>query len=135
VPGLVCWPGKISGGQVSHDVVHLIDLLPTFVAAAGGSVDCSGHVDGVDLMPLWTGRGHAPPRTLFWEWQSEGADQLAAMRGNDKLVIKRGGKCELYDIAADPSERRDISAAHPDRVERLRSELKEWLASADRGRR
>ena len=75
--------------------------------------------------------GHAPERTLFWEWQSEGADQLAALRGDFKLVITRGGKPELYDLSVDPAERRDLSATHPQQVQQLRAELTAWIATDD----
>ena len=59
VPGLVCWPARIRGGQVSQANVHLADLLPTLVAAAGGKVEPSWHVDGENLLPLWTGQAKA----------------------------------------------------------------------------
>ena len=58
---------------------------------------------------------------MFWEWRSEGANQLAALRGQWKLVVTRGGKPELYDVVGDPGERRDISAAHPELTRRLRA--------------
>jgi arylsulfatase A len=135
VPGLVYWPAKIHAGGVCQENVHLTDLFPTLVAAAGGTLDAAWHIDGVNLLPFWTGRGHAPERTLFWEWQSEGADQLAALRGDFKLVITRGGKPELYDVSGDPSERRDLSATHPLQIYQLQSELDAWIATEDlRGR-
>ena len=54
-----------------------------------------------------------PERTVFWEWRSEGGNQLAAMRGDEKLVITNGGKPELFDVKADPAERRNLSAPPP----------------------
>ena len=131
VPGLVCWPGRIEGGQVSRANVQLIDLLPTIVAAAGGAIDPSWHVEGVNLLPLWCGQGREPERYLFWEWQAEGSDQLAAMRGDDKLVVTRGAKPELYNVVSDPSERCDISALHPERVKELLEQLNAWTKSED----
>ena len=116
VPGMVCWPGRIEGGQVSRANVQLIDLLPTIVAAAGGAIDPSWYVEGVNLLPLWCSQGPEPERYLFWEWQAEGSDQLAAMHGDDKLVVTRRAKPELYNVVSDPSERCDISALHPERV-------------------
>ena len=80
VPGLVCWPARIAAGQVTRVSVHLIDLFPTLLAVAGGNVDPAWHVEGRNLLPHWTGQASPPDRTLFWEWQSEGANQLAAMR-------------------------------------------------------
>jgi arylsulfatase A-like enzyme len=127
VPFVACWPGRIPAGGVSGDVIQLIDLLPTFVAAAGGSVNPSWHVDGTNLLSVWTGKTAAPERTLYWEWQSERSDQLAAMRGRFKLVVSHGGKSELYDVVDDPAERRDVSAQYPDLTAELRNELAAWL--------
>ncbi len=127
VPGLARWPGRIRGGSVCTENVHLIDLLPTFLAAAGARVDPSWHIDGVNLLPVWQRQAHGPERTLFWEWQSEGYDQLAAMRGDFKLVVTRGGKPELYNVVTDPEERRDVAAGLPGLTRQLDDELKAWL--------
>jgi arylsulfatase A-like enzyme len=131
VPGLVCWPARIPGGGVTQANVHLTDLLPTLVAAAGRPVDPSWRVDGQDLLPQWT--GHAPPseRTLHWEWRSEGANQVAALRGDLKLIRTGGGRAELYDVSADPAERRDLSAVHPRRAKQLQAQLDAWMGSED----
>jgi len=127
VPGLAYWPGRIPAGVVDQEVMQLIDLLPTFVAAAGGSVNPSWQVDGTNLLAVWTGKAVAPERTLFWEWQSEKYDQLAALRGQFKLVVTHGGKSELYDVVGDPAERRDVSAQYPELTTQLRDELAAWL--------
>ena len=132
VPGLACWPGRIPAGVVSEDVMHLTDLLPTFVAAAGGAVDSSRHVDGVNQLGVWTGKAKCAERRLFWEWESEGSRQLAAMEGRFKLVIIEGGKPELYDVVGDPAERRDLSAKHPELTKQLRDQIDAWLKTASR---
>ena len=127
VPGLVWWPGRLPAGVVGTEVVQLIDLLPTFVAAAGGSINPAWHVDGINLLDVWSGKAGAPERTLFWEWQSERGNQLAALRGQFKLVITGGGKPELYDVVNDPAERRDVSAEHPKLTRELAAGLAAWL--------
>jgi arylsulfatase A-like enzyme len=132
VPGLACWPGRIPEGIVTQEVMQLTDLLPTIVAAARGTVNPSWHVDGINLLPVWTGKASAPERTLFWEWQSEGCDQLAALRGRFKLVVNRGGKSELYDVAGDAGERRDVSALYPELTRELRDEINAWLKTETR---
>ena len=129
IPTAVRWPGRIPAGTIEARPAQTIDLFPTFLAAAGGAPDPAWGVDGIDLLPAWTGRAPAPERTLFWEWRAEGGDQLAALRGDLKLIINRGGKPELYDVNADPAERRDVAARHPDDVRRLRAELKTWLST------
>ncbi len=132
VPGVVSWPGVISAGVVGQEVVQLTDLLPTFVTAGGGTVDPAWHIDGIDQLAVWSGKAAACDRTLFWEWQSEGSDQLAALRRQFKIVVTRGGKPELFDVVADPAERRDLSAQHEELTQQLRDELDAWLKTATR---
>ena len=81
----------------------------------------------MNLLPVWERQARGPERTLFWEWQTEGYDQLAAMRGEYKLVVTRGGKPELYNVVNDPEERRDVAAGRPDLTRQLNDELKAWL--------
>jgi arylsulfatase A-like enzyme len=140
VPAAARWPGHIPAGRVAREPMQTIDLLPTLLAAAGSRPDPAWRVDGVDRLAAWIGSSATPAstseRTLFWEWRGEGADQAAAMRGNLKLIVNRGGAPELYDVVADPAERRDVAAAFPEVVERLQEELEAWLATEvteDRG--
>ncbi|WP_435015466.1 sulfatase-like hydrolase/transferase [Tundrisphaera sp. TA3] len=132
VPAAVRWPGQVAAGAVSAEVVQMIDLMPTFLAAAGGHAESSWQIDGVDLLPSWTGQSPAPERTLFWEWRCEGADQRAALRGNHKLVVTRGGKPELYDVVADPGELRDLAATNPALAQDLEQALMTWIATERR---
>jgi arylsulfatase A len=130
VPAIVRWPGKVPAAKSSEQVLHMIDLLPTFLAAAGGKPLPEWGVDGANVLPVWMGQSAAPERTLFWEWRVEGSYQLAAMRGNMKLVVPcEAGKPELFDVAIDPAERRDISALHPELARQLRKEIEGWLAT------
>jgi arylsulfatase A-like enzyme len=129
VPGVVRWPGKVPAGRVTHDVVHMIDVLPTLLAAVGGKPDPKWKVDGANVLDVWNGKSKAPDRTLFWEWRAEGYDQLAAMRGDLKLVITHGGKPELFNVERDPAERINIIAEHADLAKRLERELKDWIAT------
>jgi arylsulfatase A-like enzyme len=132
VPGVVRWPGHVPAGVVSNEVIIMTDLLPTLLAAAGSMPDPAWKVDGLNVLPAWLGKGHVPDRTLFWEWRSEGTNQLAAMRGKNKLVIVNNGPAELFDVETDPAERRNIIAEHGDLATKLRSELKGWLATETR---
>jgi arylsulfatase A len=132
VPAFALWPGRISAGVRTREVTHLTDLLPTFVAAAGGNIDPAWHVDGTNLLPVWTGKAAVPERTLFWEWRSEGSNQLAALRGQYKMVVTRGGKPELFDVEGDPAERRDIAASYPELTRQLRAELDAWIKTETR---
>ncbi len=134
VPALVRWPGKVPAGQTSPEIVHMMDVFPTVLAAIGASPQGEWKVDGANMLPVWMGKARAPERTLFWEWRSEGTDQLAAMRGDLKLVVPCTGtsKPELYNVETDPGERRDLSAEQPELVKKLNQELDAWRATETR---
>jgi arylsulfatase A len=132
VPGVVRWPGHVPERVVSDEVIIMTDLFPTLLAAAGATPDPAWKVDGLNVLPAWLGKGHVPDRTLFWEWRSEGSNQVAAMRGKDKLVIVNNGPAELFDVEADPAERRNVIAEHGDLAKKLRADLAAWLATEKR---
>jgi arylsulfatase A-like enzyme len=140
VPGVVRWPGQVPEGKHSDETVHMTDVLPTVLAAVGSKPEPAWNVDGANLLDVWRGRTASPQRTLFWEWRVEGYNQLAAMRGNLKMVVTGDTAPELYDVVADPGEMRSLHAEHPQLMKRLRDELAAWVAteteaSKDRGRR
>jgi len=125
VPGLVRWPGRVPAGRRFDQPVHMTDVMPTFLAAAGGRPDPAWRVDGTNLIDVWTGKSPAPERTLFWEFNVEGVQMHAAMRGDFKL-LQIGAANFLYNVRNDPGERRVLNAAEPDLSQRLRKELEAW---------
>jgi arylsulfatase A-like enzyme len=129
VPGFARWPGRIPGGRRSEDPTHMTDVFPTFLAAAGATAKPEWNVDGMNLLDVWTGKQPMPERTLFWEFQTEGRNMLAAMRGDYKL-LDIGGNRFLFNLRDDPGERRTIFQEYPEMFERLQNELKTWLATA-----
>lgn len=129
VPGIVRWPGHVPAGKTSEEVIHMIDLFPTFCAAAGFQPDSAWHVDGVNLIDTFEGKSPSPDRTIFWEWDESGAKYLAAVHGNMKLVVDGGNRPELYDVVADPAERRDIAAEHIKLTRDLNKQIEAWLAT------
>jgi len=130
-PGIVRWPGKVPAGKKSDEVVHMTDVFPSFVSAAGGKVDPQWKVDGVNMLDVWMGRAKAPERTLFWEFPIEGYNMHAAMRGDFKL-LEIGGNKFLYNVKEDQQERRTLAPEYPEVFKQLDKELKDWLATAVR---
>ncbi len=130
VPAVVRWPGKVPGGRVSSGVLHMTDVFPTFLAAAGLAPKPEWMVDGRNSLYVWQGGSfRGPERTLFWEWRAEGGNQTAAMRGNLKLVVTGDALPEMFDVEADPAERNNRIAEFPDLAKELQSMLKAWMST------
>jgi arylsulfatase A-like enzyme len=125
VPLFVRLPGVVAPGSVVQEPVGLVDVAPTLCELAGLSPPRS--FGGRSLVPLLRGEPLAPRAHLahgnFW------GDPLTSWTSGDlKLILTpaRGEdpeRVELYDLARDPGERRDLAAERPDEVRRLRDEL------------
>ena len=127
VPMLVRWPHSVRTGTKQSTPVVSNDIFPTIVELAGGDPDNFAPLDGVSLKPLLTGEGRIEREALFLERHYE--DQYAAVVAGDwKLVAYWSGIRELYNLADDPSENRDISSKHPERVRELSELLVRWRA-------
>jgi len=128
VPCFVRWPGVIAPGSEIPTLAAHIDLLPTLLDACGAATPAEVKLDGRSLWPLLKGeKPDWPGRTLFFQWHRgdapEAFNNCAAITQRYKLV---NGK-ELYDLEADPAEKNDIAAEHPDIVQRLRTEYEAWF--------
>ena len=121
VPFFLRWPGRIPAGQRLSLPAQHIDVLPTVAAAASAGLPSGRRIDGIDLLPLAMGKAASPKaRALFW--RSGGYEALRD--GSWKLQVSRNPpRIWLFDLAADPTERHDLSARRPDQVRRLRAEL------------
>jgi arylsulfatase A-like enzyme len=129
VPAAVRWPGQVPAGKTSEEVLHMTDVFPTFLAAAGARPEPAWKVTGADVLDVWRGKAKAPERTLYWEWRVEGYQQLAAMRGSKKLVVTGGNPPDLFDVVNDPGERRSVRFEYKALTDELHKGLKAWLAT------
>lgn len=125
VPFLVSWPAKIKPGTYEQPVIAL-DFLPTALAAAESSDLTPKNLDGVNLLPFLTGeKTTAPHDTLFWRMNGPGGNN-AVRRGNMKLVRLGKAEPELYDLAADIGESKNLAADKPEVVKELVTAIAEW---------
>lgn len=125
VPFLVSWPAKIKAGVYAQPVIAL-DFLPTALAAAEKADLTPKNVDGVNLLPFLSGENNAAPHeTLFWRSGGPGA-MYGARRGNWKLFRQGVNAPELYDLAADVGETKNLAAEKPEVVKELVAAIAEW---------
>lgn len=122
VPYLVQWKGTLPAGRTYDHPVIQLDILPTALAAAGASVPTG--LDGVNLLPHLQGRVTTPPhQTLYWRF----GPQMAIRHGNYKLVKGTGvDQPQLFDLAADPGETKDLTAEKPEVARDLAERYEAW---------
>lgn len=124
VPFVLRWSGRLKLGRFDAPVSAL-DLFPTACAAAGVMPKpAGGKLDGVNLLPFLEGKQKGSPHERLF-WRTGGGVLYAVREGNWKLVV-REGKAELYDLAADAGEQRDLAAGQPEVVARLDAARREW---------
>jgi N-acetylgalactosamine-6-sulfatase len=135
-PWIVRYPARIPAGTVDEtSVLNGIDLHPTVAALCG--VPAPAGIDGEDRSAVWLGTPTPRRDPLCFEFMfctngsaQEKSPPLAIRDGPWKLLTDYAGtRSELYDLAADPDERHDRSAAEPDRAAALRERLLAWVAS------
>ena len=124
---LVLWaPGLVKQRRV-WEPVQLVDLLPTVLAAL--DIPRPPRLRGRDLGPLIA----AEPKQGEGFAYAETNDQAMVASGSLRLVCaRRIGACQLFDLASDPGERRDIAGNRPGERDRLREKLREMGASHGR---
>ncbi|WP_295120164.1 sulfatase [uncultured Chitinophaga sp.] len=139
-PMIVKWPGVVQPATVTSQYVIIEDFFPTILHMAGKKrLNTVQKVDGRDFTSLLKGNAVADTtRLLVWHFPNKwiGSDdqginfRSAARKGNWKLVYdQKTGKKELYDLANDIGETKDVSADHP----RVTNEMSKALARALRG--
>jgi len=124
VPLIVKWPGLTAPGSETDAPALSMDVLPSFLAAAGGSPDLAFPTDGTDLRPALMGAG-LPPRDLAWRFHNK--EQRAFRRGQFKY-LKIGPEEYLFDIIADPRERGNLAARMPEKFAELQAAWLAWNA-------
>jgi arylsulfatase len=139
VPAMVRWPGKIEAGSISNEIMHHMDWLPTFVAAAGeadikqklldghtaGDRSYKNHLDGYNFLPYLTGEAEEAPREEIFYFSDDG--DLTALRYNKWKIVFMEQRAEgtlriwaepftplrvpkIFNLRMDPYEVADVTS-------------------------
>ena len=133
VPTVAWWPGKIAPGSVCDGVAGTIDLLPTAVALAGGTLPAEPEIDGRDLSPLLFGNTTQPQREAHYYFS--GYKLQAVRQGPWKLAIApqseamgqavesdaSGTAPRLYHLDTEIGEKTNVANKHPEIVAKLQT--------------
>ena len=114
------WPARIPAGTRVAGVGTHIDFMATAAAAAGAALPTDRKLDGVNLLPNLSTGTPIGPRTVFWR----SGDYRVVRDGDWKLQVSaRPDRVWLHNLADDPTEQRDLSAARPEKVAELRAKI------------
>ena len=129
VPALLSWPGTLEAGRRYAHPLHVVDLYPTLLGLAGGSLEQPLPVDGLDA---WSAIGRDAPLSRDSFLLNTSPSQSALRAGDWKLLVKHrpSDAVELYDLARDPGETRDVASTHPEVVGDLRPLLRRYQEQA-----
>ncbi|MBS3775910.1 MAG: sulfatase [Bacteroidales bacterium] len=132
VPMLAWGPGTVEAGSTVEENVLNIDLTPTFLDIAGGSMPEDHKIDGRSFLPLLKGEQVEWRSTFvyqyFWEQAFPQTPTTYAIRGDRYKYIYYHGvwdKNELYDLKTDPNEMHNLIDApeHQERVRKMHNEM------------
>ena len=127
VPFLTQWKGVLPAGKTYDRPVSSLDILPTALAAAGTPGISGPTLDGVDLVPFLTGeKGGNPHEMLFWRMTER---DIRAVRDGSHKLVKQGQKPNLFNLATDMREARDLDGKLPEVRLRLQKAYDDWAAT------
>ena len=134
---VIRWKGHLAEGKTDARPIIQLDVLPTALAAAGVNPQPQWRLDGVNLLPFLTGEVSGQPHgALYWRL----GQHMAIRIGDWKLVKTTEGPlkevdpstfnylsgAELYNLADDISERKNLAATHPEKVKELAAIWQRW---------
>jgi arylsulfatase A-like enzyme len=158
VPMVVRWPGRVEPKSASAAPVANMDFYPTFLAAAGAEAPAGKVLDGESLLPVLDSKGSLKRQAIFWHFPGYLNDPVP--RGRDPVfrtrpvsVIRKGdwklhlyheewvldggreklaaNNCvELYNLAEDIGERKDLSLTNTTKRDELLDDLLAWIKDA-----
>ena len=133
VPLIIKWPGVAQPGRVTAEPVISADLYPTCLAATGQPLRPNQHLDGLNLQPLLAaGEASLGRAALFWHYPHYSEHPYSVpssviRKGPWKLIETFDPEgVELYNLAEDLSETRNLVAEQKALASELRRELDAW---------
>ena len=126
VPAIFRLPGRIPAGSTVSAMLSQLDLVPLALGLAARPLPADRILDGRDPLPALTGRAPSPHARLAFAY----AGTSGLREGALKIVRPTAtAPWELYDLAADPAESRDLAAPRPADLARLVAAFDAWRES------
>ena len=143
LPLIVRWPDRVPAARVDDATLFgAVDLLPSLCAIAGAELPQGVAFDGQDLSAAFFGRPASHQGPLFWEYgrnekffkfptrPGDRSPSVALREGTWKLLVNAGGTgAELYNLAVDPAESKNLASIEPAVARRLTAVALGWRQS------
>jgi arylsulfatase A-like enzyme len=141
VPATATWPGVLKAGAVVPKPLHIVDMYPTLIKLAGGSLKQSLTLDGKDAWPTIAEGKPSPHEDILLNVTPANG----AIRCGDWKLVHNGGiganstgkkadkdVFELFNLTEDPYEKNDLSMKNPQKLRQLKSRLEFYAGQAAR---
>jgi arylsulfatase A-like enzyme len=124
VPFAMQWTGTVKP-RVYDNPVSSLDIFATIAALSKAPIKKDRPLDGVNIIPFITGKNKGMPHETIYLRKFD--EKGYSVRNKDlKLVLKKDGVPQLYDLTKDIGEQNDISQQYPEEVKKLEVIRKEW---------
>ena len=123
-PAFIRWPGVIPANSVTQQVAVTMDWTATILAVAGAKPDPAFPLDGINILPVCTGKKKTGSRTLYWRLFQE-TKHKAVREGDWKYLQTEKGEF-LFNLLNDPGERNDLKEKNPALFLHLKDKYREW---------
>ena len=143
IPFIVRWPGHVKAGTTSDQLICLTDLFATCADILGAKLPDNAAEDSVSFLPAWEGRDNGPLREAVVHHSVNGSFAIRQKSWKLELCPDSGGwsaprpgskaadalpPVQLYDLAHDIGEQKNIQGQHPEVVDRLTKLLEKYVA-------
>jgi arylsulfatase A-like enzyme len=143
LPFIARWPGVVRAGLTDKTtVLASVDMFPTLCHIAGAELPTDVEFDGIDMSTSLRGILGPRERPLMWEYgrnakffgrpklPDDRSPNLAIRDGDWKLLVSADGEnTELYNLASDPSESKNVVEENPEVASRLKGDVLKWRKS------
>jgi len=132
-PLVVRWPGVARPGTRCNVPVTSVDYFPTICEATGVGLPADRTIDGESILPLLAGTGNLKRDAIYWHfphYRGRIHPYSIIRKGPWKLIRWHEGPAwELYNLADDLSETKDLAGAMPAKVKQLDTQLMAHLVA------
>jgi arylsulfatase A-like enzyme len=124
-PAFIRWTSKLKENTVTDQVATTMDWTATILSIAGAKADKNFPLDGINLLPILTGKQKELKRTLYWRI-SQRRQHSAIRDDNWKWLRDEKGEEYLFDLSVDPLEKNNLKEKFPETFVQLKNKFSAW---------